>query len=113
MRRALSKIPVLVFEVLLYVPFMKKYFLIALLAMFFAGTPCFGGEEWSSRMAATSTDLFIARPFTFAATIIGSALWFVTLPITLPTKTHKDALDVMVTTPARFTFQRELGEFSE
>ena len=64
-------------------------------------------------MAATSTDLFIARPFTFLATIAGGALWVVTLPVTAPTKTHRDALDVMVKTPYRLTFDRALGDFSE
>ncbi len=92
---------------------MKKYLLLSLLALFVAGTRCFGEEDWSSRVSATSADLFIARPFTFAASIAGAALWFVTLPITAPTKTHKDALDVMVTTPWRLTFKRELGDFSE
>ncbi len=92
---------------------MKKYLLITLLAMFFADTRCYGEEEWGSRVAATTVDLFIARPFTLVATIAGAALWVVTLPITAPTKTHRDALDVMVTTPCRLTFQRELGDFSD
>lgn len=92
---------------------MKKHLLIAVLAMFFAGTECVRAEEWASRWAATSTDLFIARPFTFVATIAGAALWIVALPITLPTKTHQEALDVMVKTPCRLTFQRELGDYTE
>ena len=96
-----------------YARLMKKFLLIALLAILPASTTCFGAEEWSNRVAATSIDLFIARPFTLAATIAGAALWFVTLPVTAATKTHKDALDVMVTTPAQLTFQRELGDFTE
>ena len=92
---------------------MKKYLLIAGLALCLTGTRCFGTEEWSWRVARTSVDLFIARPFTFAATAIGGVLWVVTLPVTAPTKTHEDALDVMVKTPARYTFQRELGDFTE
>ena len=92
---------------------MRKSFLITVLAICFTSLPCLGAEEWGSRVAKTTTDLFIARPFTFAATIVGAALWVVTLPVTIPTKTHHDALDVMVKTPSRLTFQRELGDFSE
>lgn len=43
----------------------------------------------------------------------GAALWFMTLPITAPMKIHQDVLDVMVKTPCRLTFRRELGDFSE
>ena len=92
---------------------MKKCFSIVVLAALLTGSPCFGGDDWGWRVGATTVDLFIARPFTFAATVVGGALWFVTLPITLPTKTEKDALDVMVKTPSDLTFRRELGDFSE
>jgi hypothetical protein len=97
----------------LYAAFMKKCLLIAVLAMFFAGPRCLGAEEWGQRVAVTSTDLLIARPFTFAATIAGAAFWAVTLPISVPTKTHRDALDIMVKTPYRLTFERDLGYFSK
>ena len=91
---------------------MQKQLLSFLFVLLFSGASCLG-DDWSSRVAATSADLFIARPFTFAAMIGGAALWVVTLPITAPTKTHKDALDVMVKSPYRFTFHRDLGEFDE
>jgi hypothetical protein len=87
--------------------------LAALLIAWLTGAPSLKAEEWSERVAATTVDLFIARPFTFVSTIIGGALWVVTLPITAPTKTHKDALDVMVIKPWELTFDRELGEFHE
>ena len=103
--RARSAIP--------YVSPMKKFLLIAVFLVFLTGPPCLRAEDWGSRVAATTADLFIARPFTFAATIIGAALWVVTLPITAPTKTHQDALDVMVKTPCQLTFDRELGDFTE
>ena len=92
---------------------MKKYVFIAAIAFFLASPRCLRAEEWGSRVAATSVDLFIARPFLLGATIAGGALWFVTLPITGPTRTYKKALDVMVTTPCQLTFQRDLGEFDE
>lgn len=92
---------------------MKRHLLVFFLALLFSGARCFGGDEWGSSVAATSVDLFIARPFTLAATIGGAALWFITLPITAPTRTHKDALEIMVKTPCRLTFQRDLGDFDQ
>ncbi|HEY0550021.1 MAG TPA: hypothetical protein VGF13_10505 [Verrucomicrobiae bacterium] len=92
---------------------MKKYLSIVVLATLLTGSRCFGGDDWGPRVSATTVDLFIARPFTFAATIAGGALWFITLPITLPTKTHKEALEVMVKTPCELTFRRDLGYFAE
>jgi hypothetical protein len=92
---------------------MKKCMFIAMFAICLIGPRCLGAEEWSSRVAATSVDLFIARPFLLGATIAGAALWFVTLPITGPAKMHEKALDVMVKTPCQLTFHRELGDFDE
>ena len=92
---------------------MKKLLLILLCAGFFAQDRCSAAEEWGWRVAATTTDIFIARPFTFVATIAGSALWVATLPVTAPTKTHEDAFDVMIAQPWRLTVDRPLGEFGE
>ena len=90
---------------------MKKLFLIAACAVLFTNTSCLAADDWGSRVAATTTDVLIARPFTFVATIVGAAFWAVTLPITAPTHTAKDALDVMVIKPWEFTFDRPLGEY--
>lgn len=92
---------------------MKKLFFVLLCTLFCATSRCSAAEEWGWRVAATTTDLFIARPFTFAATIVGSALWVATLPITAPTKTHRDAFDVMIAQPWQYTVDRPLGEFGE
>ena len=92
---------------------MKKLFLALLCAACLVPDRCAAAEEWGWRVARTSVDLFIARPFTFAATIAGSALWVATLPVTAPTKTHEDAFDVMIAQPWRMTVDRPLGEFVE
>lgn len=90
---------------------MKKLFVLIAFVVFFAEVRCQATEEWGWRVGRTTVDLFIARPFTFAATAIGAGIWTATLPITVPTKTYRDALDTMVITPWEYTVDRPLGEF--
>jgi hypothetical protein len=92
---------------------MRKLFFVVLVALFFAATPARAEEEYGWRFAATTTDILIARPFTFAATILGGAIWTVTLPITLSTETTEEAWNALVLHPWELTFDRELGDFTE
>jgi hypothetical protein len=73
----------------------------------------FGRDDWGLRVVTTTVDIVIARPFTFAATLIGAAVWTATLPITIPTKTATDSREVMIDAPWQFTFHRPLGDFEE
>ena len=92
---------------------MKKLLPILVCVLILSGGRGLAAEELGWRIASTSADLFVARPFTFALSVVGSALWVATLPITAPTRTSKDALDVMVKTPWQLTVDRPLGEFAE
>jgi hypothetical protein len=92
---------------------MKKFVLILMCVLFFANSQCQAAEDWAWRVTKTTVDLFIARPFTLAATAVGAVLWGVTLPVTYPTKTSTDAFDVMVETPWAYTVDRPLGDFED
>jgi hypothetical protein len=92
---------------------MRKVFILVCFALVLVATPSRAVEEYGWRFAATTTDIFIARPFTFAATILGGALWTVALPITLPTKTSREAFDALVRQPWDLTVDRDLGDFTE
>ena len=85
---------------------MKKYVLIAMLALFSSVQS--QAEEW--RGVAKLADLFFFRPISFAGTVTGSALWIASLPVTLPSKTQGEALDFMVKKPYQYTFDRPLAE---
>jgi len=61
---------------------------------------------------AVVTDAVIARPLCFAATIIGSAIFVVSLPVAVPSNSVNGAADILVKRPAWATFQRPLGDFS-
>jgi hypothetical protein len=88
---------------------MKKYISIAVFA--FLSSAQSQAQEW--RGVATMADLFLWRPVSFAGTIVGGALWIVSLPVTLPSKTHADTLDMMVKKPYQWTFERPLPDVSD
>lgn len=90
---------------------MKKS-LAALLCAFFLTTSSTRADDYANNFAVATTDILIARPFTFLASLFGGALWAVSLPITLPTKTSGPALDALVKTPWLLTFDRSLGDFT-
>jgi hypothetical protein len=56
-------------------------------------------------------DLLLARPLGIVATVIGSAVFFVSLPFTIPSGSAQHTGDVMVGEPFNFTFKRPLGDF--
>ena len=55
-------------------------------------------------------DLVFLRTIGFAGMIVGTAVFVVTLPFTLPSNTVKKAAQKLVVAPAKFTFIRPLGE---
>ena len=55
-------------------------------------------------------DAFLLRPLGLAATVLGAAVFVVTLPFSLPTRSADDAAEVLVVKPARYTFARPLGK---
>lgn len=58
-------------------------------------------------------DALVARPLGIIATVIGAATWVVSLPFSLPSGSAGEAAHTLVGTPARYTFNRPLGEFPD
>ena len=56
-------------------------------------------------------DLFVLRPAGLVATVLGSALWVVTLPFSAAGENLDTATEKLVKQPAAYTFSRPLGEF--
>jgi hypothetical protein len=61
--------------------------------------------------AAAAADAVIARPLGFAATIVGSVIFVVSLPIAATSRSIDSTARALVLKPAEFTFTRPLGEF--
>lgn len=56
-------------------------------------------------------DFILCRPLGMAATIIGTSLFVVSLPLSLLGKNVGQTAKILVVDPAKFTFSRPLGNF--
>lgn len=63
--------------------------------------------------AAAVTDVVLVRPLGFVATLLGGVFYVISLPVTITSGSEKKAADTLVGKPARFTFQREIGDFDD
>jgi len=87
---------------------MKKYLLIAMIG-FVSSSTCLA-EDWQP-VAATG-DVLIWRPLSLASTVAGSAIWLVSLPVTVPSKSQGKVFDTMVKRPFKATFTRPVVDIS-
>jgi hypothetical protein len=83
--------------------------LCALALVFAVSAEGLAAEEPSA--LAVAADTLIGRPACFAATVIGSALFVVALPIAAISKSTKTVANTLVVKPANATFTRPLGDF--
>ncbi|MFB0521764.1 MAG: hypothetical protein ACETWD_10120 [Desulfatiglandales bacterium] len=58
-------------------------------------------------------DLLLLRPLGIVATVMGTAFFIVSLPFSVPGGNTKAAFQKLVTDPAKFTFDRPLGEVED
>jgi hypothetical protein len=90
-------------------------FLIAAVLLFtWAASPALAGEKQyitgEDRNAASMMfDLVILRPLGLAATVIGTAFFIVSLPVSVLGGNTGEAAKKLVAEPARYTFSRPLG----
>lgn len=59
-----------------------------------------------------AADLVVMRPLLFGATVAGSVLFVVSLPIAAISKSVKSTAQSLVVGPAHATFTRPLGDFN-
>jgi hypothetical protein len=55
-------------------------------------------------------DGLLLRPSGIVATVVGTAVFVVTLPFSIPTKSVDKAAQKLIVDPARYTFVRPLGQ---
>ena len=76
----------------------------------------FGWCSTTSTLADTkdpvdvAADALIVRPVCIVSTAVGSVLWVVALPFSVPSKSVKSTGKVLVTKPAKAAFVRPLGD---
>jgi hypothetical protein len=59
-----------------------------------------------------AADAVIVRPACFLATVVGSAIFVVALPVAAISKSVKSTAHALVVTPATATFSRPLGDMN-
>jgi hypothetical protein len=62
---------------------------------------------------AVAVDVFLVRPFCLLGTIIGSAIFVVSLPVAIPSRSVHSAAHALVVVPAHATFTRPLGDLDD
>lgn len=96
---------------------MKRLIFIMLIAVLMAGP--FGSSALASSTgidsrpdgAAMAVDIFAARPLGLASTIFGAATFVISLPFSALGNNVGEAYDLLIVSPARYTFDRPLGSF--
>ncbi len=64
--------------------------------------PC--ADEWNA------LDILLARPIGIVAGVVGSAIFVVSLPFTVPTRSVGDAADIFIVKPFQFSFVRQFPD---
>lgn len=62
---------------------------------------------------AIAADILVVRPACLAMTVIGSALFLVSLPVAAISKSTRQSARALVVRPARATFTRPLGNMTD
>ncbi len=89
---------------------MKKRLLAAILALAFSFLYVTSAKAQDE--VAVAADALVARPLCFVATIVGSAVFVVALPVAATSGSIDSTAEVLVKRPAWATFGRPLGDFS-
>jgi hypothetical protein len=62
---------------------------------------------------AIAADVLVARPACLVATVVGSAVFVLALPFAAMSKSVKKTGKTLVGGPAKATFSRDLGDFTD
>jgi hypothetical protein len=76
-------------------------------------TPALASSNWDHDAISVLVDVTVARPITFALTILGSAAFVVSLPVAIPSRSVRKTAHTLVTGPAKDTFSRPVGELED
>lgn len=70
----------------------------------------YGSEFDNTGPLTVATDAVVIRPACLVATVLGSAIFVVSLPVAAISKSVKKTADTLVAKPAKATFTRPLGD---
>jgi len=92
---------------------MRKTVSAMLIAVILIATsvPAFGGTACGEPEIVA--DVLLVRPLGVAAIVIGTAALIVSLPFSIPSGSVGTVARALVAEPAKYTFSRPIGDFSE
>lgn len=76
-------------------------------------TPCEDDSVTASNVALGAVDVVLVRPVTFVGTAIGFVGYAVTSPFTAMADVAEDSWNTLVEKPAKYTLDRDLGDFGK
>ncbi len=68
-------------------------------------------DDTQPEAGAMIADVILVRPLGIASMILGATAFIVSIPFTASGRNVDEAWDTLVKKPAKFTFQRPLGQF--
>jgi hypothetical protein len=81
---------------------------LVIFALITAAAPAMAGEIDEADIIA---DALVVRPVSFAAMLVGSVIFVVALPFSIPSGSVGTVGQELVVTPAKYTFVRPMGDF--
>lgn len=93
---------------------MKKALMAILLSAFLAASfPSYASAGKEPTGGEVTFDIILVRPLGVVSMALGTAIFVVGLPFTIPTWSVGVAAKRLIVEPARFTFARPVGELRE
>ena len=90
----------------------KTVILLCVLALVFGSvSPCMASSDSGSLEAVA--DVLVVRPGCLIATVLGSAVFVVALPIAAISRSIPHTAQVLVVAPAKATFSRPVGDLDD
>jgi hypothetical protein len=89
---------------------MKKKLIafLVMLALIAGATPTLANEPTDAYIIP---DVLLARPLGLAAIVLGSVIFVIALPVSIPSGSVKKVGQRLVSDPVEFTFVRPVGDF--
>ncbi len=91
---------------------MKRFLILITSALFLAASAPRTQAFEDRSFEAVAGDVLVVRPLSFVATVLGSALFVLSLPVAAISKSTPETAEALVMRPARATFTRPMGELS-
>ena len=78
------------------------------IALIAASGPAFGGDA-----GVITADILLLRPICLVGTVLGTAMFVVALPFSIPSGSVKMTAKKLIVEPFKYTFTRPPGEFDD